>query len=305
MASIAGRRLWKHLQASLYICHGPRASALPLLEDHLQISKGLMKLGHRSLATGGDDDERNLLGSQSIECDQSILVAENVSSPESEEGEVAAFVPPDATDVLKVQGPELSDEFFEQEGLGDDIESLILMEDVSEIPGLPPLDELRYDPEDSEKAARRQMELLKQEEQRRMRVPQVDDFGRSYATGRRKTSSARVWLREADGQMQLTINGRSYDSYFPSLSHRAMLLQPFLVTNTLGRFEVKCTVEGGGVSGQAGAIRHGITRALQSFDPSLRPTLKSEGLLTRDPRMVERKKPGKAGARKSFQWVKR
>lgn len=135
------------------------------------------------------------------------------------------------------------------------------------------------------------------------RVRVVDDFGRAYGTGKRKTSIARVWLAAGTGQM--SINGRSLNEYFPLFERRADVLDPFCTTNTLGLFDVHASVKGGGTTGQAQAMRHGISKALQLFEPELRPALKAEGLLTRDSRIVERKKPGKAKARKSFQWVKR
>lgn len=103
----------------------------------------------------------------------------------------------------------------------------------------------------------------------------------------------------------MSINGRSLNEYFPLFERRADVLDPLCTTNTLGLFDVRATVKGGGTTGQAQALRHGISKALQLFEPELRPALKAEGLLTRDSRIVERKKPGKAKARKSFQWVKR
>lgn len=124
-----------------------------------------------------------------------------------------------------------------------------------------------------------------------------------WGTGRRKTSIARVRLRAGRGE--IIINDRPADEYFPRPPLRNMIRQPLIVTSTLGKFDVLVNVGGGGVSGQAGAVRHGISRALLELDPNLRPTLKREGLLTRDPRMVERKKYGKRGARRSFQFSKR
>jgi len=126
---------------------------------------------------------------------------------------------------------------------------------------------------------------------------------RAYGTGRRKTSVARVWLRPGTGQV--VVNRRAFEEYFPRETLRMIILQPFHVTGTEGRFDVLATVAGGGQSGQAGALRHGIARALVAFDPSLRPALKKAGLLTRDPRMRERKKYGQPGARKKFQYSKR
>lgn len=135
------------------------------------------------------------------------------------------------------------------------------------------------------------------------RVRTVDDLGRAYGTGRRKTSSARVWIWPGTGQM--TVNARSLVDYFPWTAHCEDIVAPFFVTDTACTFDVRCTVKGGGVSGQAGAIRLGIARALQNFDPDYRPNLKQAGFLTRDARKVERKKPGLVKARKAPQWVKR
>ena len=124
-----------------------------------------------------------------------------------------------------------------------------------------------------------------------------------YGTGRRKTSVARVWLRS--GQGTITVNRRTFEDYFPRETLRMVIAQPFQLTNTLGQFDVSVNVGGGGIAGQAGAIRHGIARALLTFDDKLRQTLKRGGLLTRDPRMRERKKYGQPGARKQFQYSKR
>ena len=122
-------------------------------------------------------------------------------------------------------------------------------------------------------------------------------------TGRRKTSVARVRLSMGEGKF--TVNGRQMDNYFLVESQRGLVNQPFLVTDSVGKYDVRVSVKGGGPTGQAGAVRHGIARALLSADANLRPTLKSAGLLTRDPRVKERKKYGQPGARKRFQYSKR
>jgi small subunit ribosomal protein S9 len=122
-------------------------------------------------------------------------------------------------------------------------------------------------------------------------------------TGRRKTSVARVRL--ASGSGKITVNGRALENYFLTETHRSLVAQPFAVTETTGKFDAQVNVQGGGPSGQAGAVRHGISRALLKADLNYRPNLKSEGLLTRDPRMKERKKYGQPGARKRFQFSKR
>jgi small subunit ribosomal protein S9 len=128
----------------------------------------------------------------------------------------------------------------------------------------------------------------------------VDRF---YGTGRRKTSVARVWIRPGAGR--ILVNRRAFEDYFPRETLRMIIAQPFHVTNTAGQFDVLVTVGGGGPTGQAGAVRHGISRALATFDDKLRQPLKKAGLLTRDPRMRERKKYGQPGARQKFQYSKR
>ncbi len=122
-------------------------------------------------------------------------------------------------------------------------------------------------------------------------------------TGRRKTSVARVRL--ASGSGKIIVNGRALENYFPTETLRSVVAEPFSTTETAGKFDVRVSVQGGGPSGQAGAVRHGISRALIKADANYRPSLKSEGLLTRDPRMKERKKYGQPGARKRFQFSKR
>ncbi|KAF8380204.1 hypothetical protein HHK36_027686 [Tetracentron sinense] len=185
------------------------------------------------------------------------------------------------------------------------LDSLIALKDLEGVEGLPPLreiEDIRYE-KNTRKSTRAEIERRKQEEVAKSRVRQVDEKGRSYGTGRRKCSIARVWVQPGDGKF--VVNDKQFDVYFPSLDHRAALLRPFAETKTLGLWDVNCTVKGGGVSGQVGAVQLGISRALQNWEPGLRPNLRSAGFLTRDPRVVERKKPGKAKARKSFQWVKR
>ncbi len=131
----------------------------------------------------------------------------------------------------------------------------------------------------------------------------VDAQGRSYATGKRKNAVARVWIKPGKGT--ITINGRDQEIYFARPVLRMMIAQPFQVTDRVGQFDVVVTVLGSGLSGQAGAVRHGISKALTYFEPILRPVLKPHGFLTRDSRVVERKKYGKAKARRSFQFSKR
>jgi small subunit ribosomal protein S9 len=133
--------------------------------------------------------------------------------------------------------------------------------------------------------------------------PKLDQWGRAYATGRRKNAIARVWVKPGSGKV--TVNGREIEVYFARPVLRMIINQPFGATDRDGQFDVLCTVTGGGLSGQAGAVRHGISRALVNFEPALRPVLKQGGFLTRDDREVERKKYGKAKARRSFQFSKR
>ena len=136
-----------------------------------------------------------------------------------------------------------------------------------------------------------------------LREKEVDAQGRSYATGRRKDAVARVWLKPGSGQ--ILVNGRDQTVYFARPSLRLVINQPFDVTDRVGQYDVMVTVKGGGLSGQAGAVKHGIAQALSKFEPALRSAVKAEGFLTRDSRTVERKKYGKAKARRSFQFSKR
>jgi small subunit ribosomal protein S9 len=133
--------------------------------------------------------------------------------------------------------------------------------------------------------------------------PKLDAQGRAYATGKRKNAVARVWLKRGTGK--IVVNGRDSPVYFARPVLRMLMNQPFQVADRMGQYDVICTVIGGGLSGQAGAVRHGISKALTYYEPDLRPVLKSGGFLTRDSRVVERKKYGKAKARRSFQFSKR
>ena len=135
------------------------------------------------------------------------------------------------------------------------------------------------------------------------REPQRDELGRAYATGKRKDAVARVWIKPGSGKV--TVNGKPINAYFARPVLQMILKQPFTVSNTEDQFDVMATVKGGGLSGQAGAVKHGVSKALQLYDPSLRSALKAAGFLTRDSRVVERKKFGRAKARKSFQFSKR
>ena len=134
-------------------------------------------------------------------------------------------------------------------------------------------------------------------------VRKVDDLGRSYATGKRKNAIARVWVKPGTGK--ITVNGRDFVTYFARPVLQMVVQQPVVAAARQGQFDVVCTVTGGGLSGQAGAVRHGISKALTYYEPALRGVLKSGGFLTRDSRVVERKKYGKAKARRSFQFSKR
>lgn len=131
----------------------------------------------------------------------------------------------------------------------------------------------------------------------------IDSLGRAYATGRRKDAVARVWIKPGTGK--ITINGRDQEVYFARPTLRLVINQPFGVAEREGQYDVICTVKGGGLSGQAGAVKHGISQALTRFEPVLRAPVKAAGFLTRDSRTVERKKYGRAKARRSFQFSKR
>ncbi len=136
-----------------------------------------------------------------------------------------------------------------------------------------------------------------------LREQEIDAQGRAYATGRRKDAVARVWLKPGTGK--ITVNGRDQEIYFARPTLRLVINQVFSVSDRVGAYDIVCTVKGGGLSGQAGAVRHGISQALAKYEPLLRNAVKREGFLTRDSRVVERKKYGKAKARKSFQFSKR
>ena len=136
-----------------------------------------------------------------------------------------------------------------------------------------------------------------------LREQELDAQGRAYATGRRKDAVARVWLKPGTGK--ITVNGRDQEVFFARPTLRLIINQPFQITDRVDQYDVVCTVAGGGLSGQAGAVKHGISQALTKYEPALRSTVKQAGFLTRDSRTVERKKYGKAKARRSFQFSKR
>ncbi len=136
-----------------------------------------------------------------------------------------------------------------------------------------------------------------------LREQELDKHGRAYATGRRKDAVARVWLKPGSGK--IVVNGREQEVYFARPTLRLVINQPFGITERAGQYDVIATVKGGGLSGQAGAVLHGIAQALTRFEPALRTMVKRAGFLTRDPRVVERKKYGRAKARRSFQFSKR
>ena len=136
-----------------------------------------------------------------------------------------------------------------------------------------------------------------------LREQELDGQGRAYATGRRKDAKARVWLKPGTGKV--TVNGKDQEVYFARPTLRLIIDQPFTITDRQGQYDVVATVRGGGLSGQAGAVKHGISQALTKYEPALRSTVKAAGFLTRDSRVVERKKYGRAKARRSFQFSKR
>ena len=136
-----------------------------------------------------------------------------------------------------------------------------------------------------------------------LREQELDAQGRAYATGRRKDAVARVWIKPGTGK--ITVNGKEQEVYFARPTLRLIINQPFAITDREGQFDVVASVRGGGLSGQAGAVKHGISQALTKYEPALRSTVKAAGFLTRDSRVVERKKYGRAKARRSFQFSKR
>ncbi|MEM8985993.1 MAG: 30S ribosomal protein S9 [Pseudomonadota bacterium] len=136
-----------------------------------------------------------------------------------------------------------------------------------------------------------------------VREPKIDEHGRSYATGKRKTAVARVWIKPGAGK--ITVNGKDHADYFGRPVLQMIIKQPLIAADRKDQYDVVCTVKGSGPSGQAGAVRHGIAKALTHYEPELRKVLKPDGFLTRDSRAVERKKYGKAKARRSFQFSKR
>ncbi|KAK9923495.1 hypothetical protein M0R45_031912 [Rubus argutus] len=251
-------------------------------DDLFRVSDGLETNDASSLEREQDNEDKRIEDAQRLEREEKELTA-----------------------VLKGPNRAFGD-LIAASGITDEmLDSLIALKDFQGIKGLPPLHEIedmRYE-KNTRKSSRADIERQKQEEVAKARVRLVDDKGRAYGTGRRKCSIARVWIQPGDGNF--IINDKQFDVYFPMLDHRAAILRPFSETKTLGLWDINCTVQGGGQSGQVGAIRLGVSRALQNWEPDLRPTLKASGFLTRDSRVVERKKPGKAKARKSFQWVKR
>ncbi|GAA0156581.1 ribosomal protein [Lithospermum erythrorhizon] len=271
-------------------------------EDDWDFSVGVEEEGKvadelfKNVELEGDDGvEEDMLLEKAKE-NKKLEEEENKKLEEEEKGLIEVLKGPDRAfgDLIAASG--ITDEM---------LDSLIALKDLEGIQGLPPLTEIenmRYE-KNTKRSSRADIERQKQEEVTRARVREVDTKGRAYGTGKRKCSIARVWIQPGDGKF--VVNDKEFDVYFPMLDHRADLLRPFTETKTLGTWNVNCTVKGGGVSGQVGAIRLGVSRALQCWDPNLRPPLKKVGFLTRDSRVVERKKPGKAKARKSFQWVKR
>ena len=155
----------------------------------------------------------------------------------------------------------------------------------------------------SEKAADIEVKEVEIEVEKPLPEPKIDEHGRSYATGKRKNAIARVWIKPGTGKIM--VNGRESQIYFARPVLQMIMNQPFTAASRQDQYDVACTVSGGGLSGQAGAVRHGISKALTLYEPALRPILKKEGFLTRDARVVERKKYGHRKARRSFQFSKR
>lgn len=157
--------------------------------------------------------------------------------------------------------------------------------------------------QESKKVNLAELSTVIEEQKAEERKPVIDSLGRSYATGKRKESIARVWLKPGSGK--ITVNKKTMEQYFTRPALQALIKQPFATVARESHYDIFCTISGGGLSGQAGALRHGISKALNLYDPTLRQSLKSNGLLTRDSRRVERKKYGLRKARRSFQFSKR
>ena len=185
------------------------------------------------------------------------------------------------------------------------------LSDLGAIPSAPPADAAAPAAEAPERSRGRREEAVEDhgvstqgpQMEAVLREQQLDKQGRAYATGRRKDAVARVWLKPGTGK--IVVNGRDQETYFARPTLRLIINQVFDVTDRRDQYDVVCTVTGGGLSGQAGAVRHGISQALARYEPALRTAVKREGFLTRDPRVVERKKYGRAKARRSFQFSKR
>ncbi|KAJ7969904.1 Ribosomal protein S9 [Quillaja saponaria] len=253
----------------------------------------LFNIGDDGWDGGAPGDHTSSLETESIE----VANIEEAKKLETEEKELTAIL----------KGPNRAfGDLIAASGITDEmLDTLIALKGFEGVEGLPPLstiEDMRYE-KNTRKSSRAEIERQKQEELAKARVRQVDEKGRAYGTGKRKCSIARVWIQPGNGKFM--VNDKEFDVYFPVLDNRAALLRPFSETKTLGLWDVNCTVKGGGVSGQVGAIQLGVSRALQNWEPDYRPALRAVGFLTRDSRVVERKKPGKAKARKSFQWVKR
>lgn len=194
------------------------------------------------------------------------------------------------------------DEMLEWRGEGRD--PLEVVTDP-EVPGLPPLEDILREQEDGGRSGgRREKGYQEPPKMKFKEAPEVDKHGRAYGTGRRKTSVARVWAFHSDEHTFL-VNGKELDDQFSLWHDRKTCLEPLLLLGQVGNVGVRCTVRGGGRSGKAQAVRHGLSRAMECLEPLSREPLRRNGLLTRDPRMKERKKPGKPKARRSPQWVKR
>ena len=187
--------------------------------------------------------------------------------------------------------------------MSDNRQSLSDLADLTNKQEAQPADAPAPAPAEGEAPAEAAAPQPPEQEQAPLREQQLDKFGRAYATGRRKDAVARVWLKPGSGKIE--VNGRDQETYFARPSLRLVINQPFDITDRRGQYDVVITVKGGGLSGQAGAVKHGIAQALSRFEPALRTVVKQAGFLTRDSRAVERKKYGRAKARRSFQFSKR
>ena len=223
--------------------------------------------------------------------------------------------PPDRKSMLRMHAVSLYQaDYKDEEDMGEE-------DDAAEVVHLDPRDRRKAEEEeeadwwlyDGTQESRDALEAMREREAQKkrwiqnarppVRVSEIDERGRAYGRGSRKTAQARVWIQPGEGE--IVVNRKDFVSYFPREADRDHILGPFVASQTCGKFDLTAVVKGGGLTGQAGAIRLGLARALEKYNPDYRPPMKKHGFMTRDPRMVERKKVGRVKARKSPQWVRR